>query len=104
MTPGTVKIITSDPEDFPREFIAARIWMRSDANARTNIEWLQKAIDKFSGPNPFNLAGEIIDTGGNIWLTMFPIPVDQKDSGPEWVIQWVHSEGRWILTPPPNLS
>jgi len=104
MTPGTVKIITSDPEVPARIFIAARIWMRSDANAKTNIEWLQNAIDKYDGPDPYELASEVMKTGGDIWITMFPISNEVKESGPEWVIQWNHDEFKWILFPPDNLS
>jgi len=104
MTPGTVRIITSDPEVPERTFTASRIWMRSDANAKTNADWLAKAMVACSGPDPYALASEIIKTGGDIWLTMFPISNEVKESGPEWVIQWDHENFEWFLVQPPNLS
>lgn len=102
MTPGTVKIITSDPEDRTCEWTAAKIWMRSDANAKTNINWLYKAIGKYPGPNPYALASEILETGGDIWLSMYPVHVNFTDDGPEWVIKWDHDSFKWILFPPSN--
>jgi len=104
MTPGTIKITTQGPEYGEQQFVAARIWIRSDANAKTNIEWLQNAIKASSGPCPFALAAEIIRTGGDIWLSIFPYPVDIPDSGPEWNIKWHHDSFLWSLISPPNIT
>jgi len=104
MTPGTVRITTFD-SDYPEgDFTAARIWFRSDARAKTNITWLQNAMNKFPGPDPYALASQIMLTGGDIWLTISPIQFDSEQYGPEWLISRDSGDEKWILDPPKDLK
>ena len=100
MTPAEIIIKCKSPES-DNHFVVAKIYIRSDGNARTNIDWLQKAIDKLQGSNPYALASEIMITGGDMWLTCFPLDNEVVDC--TWEVKWNDRNYRWEIFPPDSM-
>jgi len=104
MTPAEIQILSQDPDWGDKHFVVARIYVRSDGNAYTNIEWIQKAIDKFPGQNPYALASEIMETGGDMWLGCNP--QDNNQVSCTWQVKWIHDddESHWEIVPPDSMT
>jgi len=104
MTPGFIDIVVANPEFTDEEFTAASVYITSGALELVNTTtWLMAAIRTVPTCSAFALAANLMQTGGDEWMSITPADPRYRGDEPVWKVQFDWDVERWIITPPEGL-